>query len=168
MGGMVASTEAERWGIMESPEWITIGRLGDVDPIAHGGSFVRLDTTGHYGIEVDHIEPDSEDEPSTWTVWTFCVENCTDMNGMVSDNQFHPDMPAWFNDSLESIASYIGQRRDICVKYLLSHDPMERAMMWLDIGQYHGMENLDGSPRTYNKEEIEEFVQKLKDAGKPE
>jgi hypothetical protein len=63
---------------MSQPEWKCVANLGDVNPIDHGGFFVFVDKTGHYAPEVEILEvPDEDSEKRRWTVYRFCLEDCT-------------------------------------------------------------------------------------------
>lgn len=46
----------------QQPEWKNVGHIGDVDPIAHGGGFVYVDTTGVYPPELTWFEPGSDEQ----------------------------------------------------------------------------------------------------------
>lgn len=47
---------------MSQPVWEYITNLGDASPVDHGGAFVYRDKTGVYGVELEHLEPPSDDE----------------------------------------------------------------------------------------------------------
>lgn len=140
----------------KQPNWKLIANLGDVNPIDYGGFFIYEDTTGVYAPEAEILlEP--ADEPSDaeeWTVFRFCLEPCTYVNGILSDNKFHPAQPAWFAADLASIASLVGMELDAMIQAFTGDDIVARARAWQAIGFYHGFSNLDSSPHTLTRTEV--------------
>lgn len=134
------------------PRWRMVANLGDVNPIEYGGFFVYVDQTGAYRPEAELLlEPDEDNGISGWTVYRFTLEDCSYTNGVLSDNWAHQEMPAWFADSLESIASFISSDVDTLRQGFLSDDPIARAWSWRAVGDYHGFDNLDSYPLTFAK-----------------
>lgn len=132
------------------PKWKFRANLGDADPIDHGGYFVFEDETGVYPPEAELlISPDSDEAPEGWIVYRFILEPCTFIDGILSDNKFHPDHPAWFADKLSDVASSIGQPLEVIRQWIVSGSLEERALAWQAIGQYHGFDNLDSYPLTF-------------------
>jgi hypothetical protein len=137
---------------MSQPDWELIAELGDADPITYGGYFVYRDRTGVYREEAELLEVDATDEyeePTAWTVHRFGIDRCTDIGGVLSDNEYHPDYPAWFADDIDAVASCMGYepaglRADLC-----SADPIARARGYQAIGEYNGFDNLDHDPITF-------------------
>jgi hypothetical protein len=79
------------------PRWKFVANLGDVNPLDYGGLFVYVDETGIYPPEMERVEPDSEDDENcTYTVHRVSLDRCTHINGILSNNKFHPDKSAWF------------------------------------------------------------------------
>lgn len=151
---------------MIQPNWKLVAQLGDVHPIEYGGYFVYEDTTGQYDPEAELlIAPDDDD--GQWTAYRFTLEPCTFIDGVLSDNKFHPEHPAWFagteaqrlerpQDStyLKNIADFAGVSVEELVSYFTGNIEA-RASAWRLVGEYHGFENLDGYPLTMNKAEAE-------------
>lgn len=129
----------------KQPEWKEVAQLGDVNWIEEGGLFVYEDTTGVYPPEMCKVFFMRSSTP-TWDIRRVILEPCTFQNGVLSDNKFHPDKPAWFAEGLEGVASYIGQPLDELVLWFLSSDLMLRARAWEAVGNYHGWDNLDAYP----------------------
>lgn len=136
----------------KQPVWKIVGQLGDVNPTEHGGLWVFIDETGAYAPEAELLQID--DETRRGIVYRFILEDCTFANGILSDNRFHPSHPAWFADSLEKIASYVGESTEALRGLLLSNDPLHRARAWEAIGSYHGFENLDSYPLEMSRTEL--------------
>lgn len=146
-----------------------VGRVGDVNPIDHCGGFIYIDETGVYPPEVEYIEAPCDDEKGPWRIYRFILEPCTWINGILSDNKFHPDKPAWFAKTeeerkerpqdttyLKNIADFMGMESPELVDLFISDDPQDRATAWMAIGEYHGFENLDSYPLIFtNRAEVE-------------
>jgi len=152
---------------MSQPKWKCVANLGDVNPIEHGGLFVFIDETGVYPPEAEKLIPPCEDGPQEWVAYRFILENCTHINGVLSDNQFHPDHPAWFAGSeqqreerpqdstyLQNICNCMDVEAKELIGWFCSDDPCERARAWECVGDYHGYENLDSEPRKLNRKEV--------------
>ena len=121
--------------------------LGDTSPLDYGGYFVYRDRTGEYTEEAEVLELDEpDDEHSTYTIYQFVLDRCTYVDGVLSDNSFHSELSAWFVGDLDSIASSAGTSIVQLVAWLCSTDPIQRAMGYRAVGEYHGYENLDGYP----------------------
>lgn len=179
------------------PEWEYVANLGDASPIDHGGFFIFEDRTGVYPPEVEVLIPPEEDdsdedfededsdedpvnalleagahdedEEGKYLIFRFVVEPCTYINGILSDNKFHPDHPAWFatpeerkkdrpQDStyLSCIASAVGRTTEDLIKDFLSEDVKVRAAAWREVGEVHGWENLDSYPQKVTRKEAKE------------
>ena len=119
------------------PKWIKVGAVGDVNPVEYGGGLVFEDKTGVYAPEVEYYERDSDAEYSKIRVYRFSADKCTYIDGVLSDNRFHPDHAVWFADKLPD---------DTTPEQFCSDDIMTRAMAWTEVGLYYGVENLDNYP----------------------
>lgn len=141
------------------PNWELVANLGDVNPIDYGGYFVYRDTTGVYPPEAELlIAPDEEPEnPSkaAWITYRFILEPCTLVDGILSDNKFHPQHAAWFARDLKAVAGCCGYALDELVLMFLSADPCDRAHAWRAVGDYHGFDNLDSYPNRLTRAECE-------------
>lgn len=138
------------------PNWKFITNLDDCNPLDHGGLFVYEDTTGVYAPEMELLQPLSED-PEEWEVRRAILEPCTFTNGILSDNKFHPDKPAWFADKLESLASTMGTTVEQMIEDFTSDNAIARANAWRCVGDYFGWDNLDSYPlRFSDRAELEE------------
>jgi hypothetical protein len=84
--------------ISRQPVWKLLANLGDISPFDYGGYFVYLDETGMYPEEAELLELENENEEDEekirYTVRRFVLERCTLVDGVLSDNKFHPDHPA--------------------------------------------------------------------------
>jgi len=147
---------------MSQPQWKCVANLGDVDPMEHGGLLVFIDETGEYPPEVEKIEPDVNGK---WQVHRALLEPCTFIDGVLSDNPFHPDYPAWFADDLASVCSTMDVELDDLIRMFCSDDAVERAEGWRCVADYWGWENMDQYPLTLTRSEVE---QRLKRNGIPE
>ena len=149
-----------------SPSWRFIDNLGDVNPIDHGGYFVFTDSTGVYPDEAELLKIDDD---GSATVYRFMLEKCTFINGILSDNRFHPDKSAWFakpeseranrpQDStyLSNVAECCGMDEGELIDMLCSGDPIQLAIAYRAIGDYHGFDNLDSYPLQLSADEVAE------------
>lgn len=137
------------------PNWKLLANLGDVNPIDYGGYFVYEDTTGVYPPEAELLYAPERDS-GKWKAWRFALDRCTFIDGILSDNQFHPEHPAWFADDIQAVADFCGQTPEIMIADLCSENPIERARAYQAIGDYHGYDNLDDYPLTLTRAEAEQ------------
>ena len=117
------------------PNFKCVANLGDVTPWDYGGAFVLVDQTGVYTPELRVFE---KPIGTMYDDYTILLEKCTYINGVLSDNKYHPDTPAWFADSVPNIASFIGVEELQILKQFCSNSPIERAWAYLAVYQYHG------------------------------
>lgn len=142
---------------MSQPIWKLVAQLGDVNPIDHGGYFVYEDTTGVYPPEAELLrnhDDDGEDGP--WTVFRFSLDRCTFIDGVLSDNPYHPGLPAWFatpywddngqHRDTAKVARFIGAPESELIEDLCSEDIVRRALAYQAIGDYHGFIEFDQYP----------------------
>lgn len=129
--------------------WECLGQLGDVNPLDYGGYWVYRDTLGEYDDCVELLVL-NEDAPrgQRYTIYRTDIPRCTSMNGFVSDNEFHPETPAWFGKpvDLRAIASCVGISVRKLIGGLCSADGLKRAMAYRAVGDYYGWENFDSYP----------------------
>lgn len=182
---------------MDQPQWKIIANLGDANPIDHGGTFVFVDETNVHTPQIEVLESvggETEDEYNEhdelisegnekWVVYRFDIDQCTygkmvngkwqplnhyDEEGILSDNQFHPDYPAWFAEPesqrsevpqdfyLSSVAKYVDFDLYDLIKAFCSNDPLERAVAYKAVADYHGINNIDSYPLTFDsRKEVE-------------
>ena len=170
---------------------VLLAQLGDVNPYEHGGFYVLLDTdTGEVSAEVLHVpdeEEFDEEEPEDDESWDrdvhsvgfevhyLSLDRCTYINGVLSDNPFHPDHPAWFANTrderapnsksgLEALASHIGEDVDILIGRFCSENPVERARAYEALFNYWGDQTSEG-PLELNLAEVKERYSVLKGPG---
>ena len=150
------------------PNWKLLANMGDVNPIDYGGYFIFTDETGVYPAEAELlIAPD--DDNGEWLAYRFILERCTFTNGILSDNRFHPDIPAWFADPeseranrpqdstyLSNVAQFIGMDNPLeLADMLCSACLLKRAEAYRAIGEYHGFDNFNSDPLVMTRAEAE-------------
>lgn len=136
------------------PKWKLLGNLGDASPLDYGGYLVYRDETGQYTEEAEYwAEP--ETEGGAVTVYRFILYRCTLVNGVLSDNSFHPEIRAWFADGLDGVAHSAGMEARTLRDLVCSADPMDRAAGYRAIGEHHGWDNLDHDPIRLTRAEAE-------------
>jgi hypothetical protein len=157
----------------QQPKWKLVANLGDVNPLDYGGYFVLVDETGVYCPEGEWLDPPVEG-CETYTVRRFILDQCiySHSTGILSDNRFHPESPAWFatpelhklvrpQDStyLTNLAKSYDMEVDELVGLFCSYDPIRRAEAYRMVGEYHGWENLDDYPLELSHDEaIERYT----------
>jgi hypothetical protein len=122
----------------QQPEWKCVGHIGDVDPIAHGGGFVYIDTTGVYGPELTWFEPGSDEQ------W-HKTEGATKLNEyrvLLENNAQHE----WWFEKLTEVAQSCGQDEASYREDALSTEPMKRALVYWDLLSYFGPHEFDSYP----------------------
>lgn len=128
------------------PEWRNVGEFSPTDNIK---TVVFEDLTGNYQPEI-HLSlfygGDIESRTIVCERYTIVCEKCTYINGILSDNKFHPDKPAWFADSVNDFCDFQGVEREKFIQDITGEDVMNRAHAWYMIGNYHGFDNLDAYP----------------------
>lgn len=164
---------------MSQPVWKLIGQLGDVNPLDYGGYFIYEDTTGVYDPEGELlIAP--EDEDGEYKIYRFSLDRCTHINGILSDNEFHPDKSAWWAGSeaekqarpqdttyLSTICSTMDVTEEDLIRMFCSENPLERAHAYRLVGECHGFDNLDSYPLTMSRDEVEKRYHEGEGRGVP-
>ena len=159
---------------MSQPVWECIAQLGDKNPIDHGGYWILRDTTGVYTEEAELlVVPDDEDRE--YTIYRFTLDRCTFINGVLSDNKFHPEHAAWWakpederkarpqdTTYLKNIADFIGMEVDELADHFCSEDALKRAAAYRAVGDYHGFDNLDDYPLTMTRREVKARYKELR------
>lgn len=158
---------------MSQPVWKFLTNLGDANPLEHGGYFVYLDETGVYPPEAEYLEVLYESNDPRYKVYRFSLDKCTYQNGILSDNKFHPELPAWFaapeakkaerpqdRTYLSNVASYCGWEVEALIESLCSDDPVARAEAYDCVGEFHGFENFDNYPLDMRKRELRKRYKK--------
>lgn len=154
---------------MNQPKWKCIGQLGDVNPTEYGGYWVFIDETGIYPPEGEMLFIDDDGSEETGgIVYRFILEDCTYINGILSDNRFYPESPAWFakpesrrlhrpqdTTYLRNVARFYGVSTGDVVAQFTSPNPLRRAEAWRAVGEFHGFDNLDSYPLTLTMAEVE-------------
>lgn len=148
---------------MTQPKWKFVAQLGDVDPINYGGKFLFEDETGVYPpmLEILDVEGDTEpvmsDDDETleegnmkWEIHRISLEPCTFIDGILSDNKYHPEHPAWFADSLDSVSNSMDTTPEKLIEQFCGEDIQERAWAYVTVGEYHGLINFDGYPLRFS------------------
>ena len=122
---------------MTQPKWDKIGVVGDANPVDYGGGIVFEDKTGVYAPEVEYYLGDNGAYLGKIRIYRFAIDQCTYIDGVLSDNRFHPDYAVWFADKLPD---------DTTPEQFCSDDIMTRAWAWTEVGLYYGLDNLDNYP----------------------
>ena len=140
---------------MSQPEWECIANLGDVNPIEHGGKFVLVDKTGVYAPEMEVLEKEYHTR-NNWRVWRFILEPHTYINGVLSDNPYHPDKPVWYADDITGVAESCGVEPEELIRNLCSEDARERAEGYYCLFTSLSADSFDCYPLDLDRAEVEE------------
>ena len=133
-----------------------IGHLGDVNPVVHDGAVVLVDPELPDQPEMEVIVNYSEDGAGTPVrVFRFEICRCTFTNGVLSDNKFHPDKPAWFAKHIESVEHCNSYEAGHLVEALCSEDLMVRAQAYYDLLYFFGEDEFDSDPLILSEREAE-------------
>jgi hypothetical protein len=151
---------------MSQPDWECIGQLGDASPTEHGGYWILRDKTGVYPHEGEYLEV-PEDEDGEYLVYRIILDRCTFIDGVLSDNKFHPEHCAWWattpekmkerpqdGKGLTDVANSMGMEESELVEQFCSEDALERAQAYRSVGEYHGFYNLDSDPLRLTRAEV--------------
>jgi hypothetical protein len=136
---------------MRLSNWELVGQMGDVDYITYGGTLVYRDADNEYTPEAETVVPmlkiiPTKEENDQWTVYRYPLEKCTLVNGVLSDNKYHPEHPAWFADILESVAETCDTDADDLREAFCSDDIMRRAWAYDTVANYSGYHEFDSYP----------------------
>lgn len=146
---------------MTQPSFWCIANIGDANPLEYGGCFVLVDRTGVYSPELLLLTVD-DDGYRRASILMDKLIRIKRANGLheLSDNRFHPNVPAWFGktNDLQELASYSGRRYEELVAGFLSSSPLENASCWFDLEKYHGIENFD-HPLKVEEDKANEMVE---------
>ena len=144
---------------MSQPNWKQAAYLGDASPLDYGGVWVFEDKTGVYDPEMEIYEP-NEDENKGGTVYRLVMEKCTYIDGVLSDNKFHPDHPAWFANRIGSVADSCDHAN--IINDLCSEDIQELACAWRSLVLYFGAHEFDHYPLELTQGEARRRYKKAK------
>ena len=143
----------------QQPSFWCVGNIGDVDPFEYGGGFVLVDRTGVYCPELLILDTPAELDKSQYELSTILLEPLTRIKHEdgchgLSDNKFHPYIPAWFGGfmQLKVLADSCGKTYSNLLDSFLSACPVERALAYRDAACYWGFSNFGDNRRTLTAE----------------
>ena len=148
---------------MSQPSYFCIANLGDADPFEHGGAFVCIDRRGIYDPILLIYDQDlrKRSEITLEPCHRIC-KNLKERLISVGANNFHPDIPEWFSDSLSDAARFCGQNFYDFVSDLISTNVVKRAGAYLNLAHYHGVFEFVHYPHIYEDEkDAERFCDKM-------
>lgn len=149
----------------KQPDWKFVSNLGDAHYLESGGIFIYRDATGVYEAEAEILEvgyegPSGDETLNRYVCYRFILDRWKIEKGYLVPFEYgskysHPinNYRAWFSDDLGKIADCVGATKEDLIKGLCSEDPCQRAFVYMSIGGYHGMENLDEYPIRLNYNE---------------
>lgn len=148
---------------MAQPEWELVGTIGDRNPVEYGGGYVFRDKTGVYDPEVEYVEPIETDDGSAGVfAYRVVLESHTYVNGILSDNKFHPDKAVWYADDLDRVCETCDCDRDELIGNLCGDDPVARAWAYETLASYFGWHEFDHYHLTLTADEAEKRYEQPK------
>ena len=148
---------------MSQPSYFCIANLGDANPFEHGGAFVCIDRRGIYDPILLIYDQDLRKRSEiTLEPCHRIYKNLKEHLISVGANNFHPNIPEWFSDSLSDAARFCGQNFYDLVSDLISTNVVKRAGAYLNLAHYHGVFEFDHYPYIYEDEkDAERFCDKM-------
>ena len=142
-----------------------IGNIGDRNILTYGGVIVyreySYDKT-YDKILIVKLTPNDHDNKIERRWGT--LDKCTYVNGVLSDNSFHIDKPAWFADDpewyskpAEKIVNWAGATYSEFIDDITSNDPMRIAARYVNVYDYYGWDNFDSYPTEMNRTAVWRF-----------
>lgn len=150
---------------MTQPVWRCVANLGDADPLVYGGCFVFVDETGENEPQMERVFPADECGGEKHDIYRVRLDKCTLIDWILSDNKFYPDKAAWFAPSVAQIALHPQDSKlaDVCkwcdvtevvmLANFCSDNPIDRAIAYREIYEFHGWANGGGYPLSLATEE---------------
>lgn len=155
---------------MSQPAWKFLENLGDVNPLDYGGLFVFVDETGVYPAEMEKLdtpegyEVEEPDDAGKFMVYRVTLDRCSFVDGVLSDNEFHRDKPAWFAANLENVCAAQDYPIDELRADLCAEEPLRRARAWQAVLDHHGWMNGDSDPIQLTRAEADVRYREVLDA----
>jgi hypothetical protein len=137
----------------QQPEWETV--------YATDCEKLSIDKTGVYPPEltiIDDLGESTEELDGQFLMHRVVLEPCTFENGILSDNKFHMDLPAWFADKIEMAAQSSGREASELIRLLTSDKPGDLASAYGDLISYFGAGEWDSHPVYLTEEEATEAL----------
>lgn len=147
------------------PVWKFLANLGDANPLEYGGYFVFEDSTGVYEAEAEWYDPEDGQ------CYRFSLDQFVNTEyGLISSHiwdthlrmmagdklPYHKTLPypitdyanrEWFIKYLPDMQSAFAEDSGInLVDKLCSNNPLDRAFVYREVGEYWGFDNLDNYP----------------------
>lgn len=135
-----------------APSWREVGRLGDVNLVEYGGAIVYEDANGAHAPEMEWVEVDGR----RLIAFRITLEPHTYRGGILSNNSFHPNMPAWYADRIEQVADSTDQDPQDLIRALRGRDVMAKANAYRDLIGFFGANEFDQYPLRLSRKEARE------------
>lgn len=125
---------------------------------------IRVDKTGVYSPELDYYEDwrafseefDKAKEP--FEKYTIVLDRCYYENGVLSDNSFHLDFPAWFAKDVNRIAREMGFPPEYVVDMFCGENIHWRATAYMEVARHHGFHEFDSYSVKMSEAEVREQI----------
>lgn len=137
----------------KQPNWrVVVEFSGD-----SGNNMIVLerDITGVYRPQLSYLE---EMVDGTFNLSRIVVEPHTYINGILSDNPFHPEIPAWYADTAKKVFSDFEAGFDGMIKILCNNEDIrQQAQVFSWIVEYHGTYEFDQYPQVLTAKEARKW-----------
>ena len=132
---------------MSNTNFKCVANLGDVDPVEHGGIFVMESVDGSQEPQIWHLW--REDGAESWSLFIFDIPAVD-----------QPGAEWWWADLHRACAYGDVDRRELLAD-LRGSDVTVRAHAYVSLAQYHGWQNFDHEPLTYDRAQAEAMVAEI-------
>ena len=137
----------------KQPVWRYRGNLGDASPLTEHAAFVYEDITGVYSPEMVLFNAPATIKIGTkYKVHRIMCEKCYYTDGVLSDNRFHKDKPAWFK--VKDVANVHGAKVQDVIDRLCSDDILDRCAAYQMLVNNYGVVNFDSYPVLMTRTEL--------------
>lgn len=145
----------------KQPIWKRVGTIGDVNFTKYSGGLVFIDESGVYPPELEYVHAGDTEEQDAY-VYRVVLENLKlSPEGKLIPARYDASWPEpienyaeWFDRDLDKVGEFVGIPRRDLVAYLVSSDPMLRALAYESMASFHGWANFDSYPLRLNPNEL--------------
>lgn len=144
------------------PKWRQVGIIGDRNFAEYGGGPAFVDETGVYCPELEYVDV-VDDGSGDAFVYRVMLENLklSPAGALIPaayDATWHYPVESyteWYFEHLERVAQSCGIQRSEIISFLISPDPMQRAIAVESLANYLGWENFDSYPLHLTAKKLE-------------
>src|SRR5690348_6158719 len=147
----------------QQPKWKQVGTIGDINFVEYDGGPVFVDETGVYPPELEYVQNMPESDVDAYVYRIVLEDLKMSPDGHLIPAKYDASWPhpiesytEWFDDRVDSVASFVGIPVSEFIHSLTGDNPIARAWAFHTLAEYHGWENFDGYPLHFtSREELE-------------